>query len=489
MRNIQTIALLIAFSVFISTPLLAASGSIIESYDLPWPEDSIKYKAILDDPRPYYKEIDNFKKLVPEEVLKTLRIDDIEEAKKAWAEAVGFKSPDVVGKIAPEIKPGKYTLEDKTKYPFEKLMPPTLMKMWGKPGEGDTPRHGGCFTEFTIIPTTQRYHPPGTSRDTKKYEGQTKLDNDGFLVDDSYIAGRPFPRPQEPHKGWKYVWNHKLGGINWSWEDAYSISPEVSLDKNLREDRNGMALWYLFKYRGRSNIEPIGPWYDEEAEKERQATQAWFTYEKPRSEVGNIYYIMVYSDHSKLNELIAYYAPIRRIRKFTATDGQDTYPGRDATYDDDNFFNQSLSKTVYPYEVKVIEETEILWPSITDGSYYIDSKDSYMAKNVKLERRPVAFVEMKQLDKNYIYSKRIFIIDREYLAILCSMNFDQKGRLFRAWNGFYAFLPEFGVLDSPHFWVNDYIDEHSSYEQFRFYPAPGFNRDEVSVRALMRAVK
>ena len=34
---------------------------------------------------------------------------DVEEAKKQTAEILGFRSPELVGKIAPEIKLGKYT--------------------------------------------------------------------------------------------------------------------------------------------------------------------------------------------------------------------------------------------------------------------------------------------------------------------------------------------------------------------------------------------
>ena len=78
-------------------------------------EELEKAKADFDDPRPLFKEL-SYKKILPPEVYGKL-IFDVEEMKKLWAECVGFKSPDVVGKIAPEIKPGKYSYMDKGKYP------------------------------------------------------------------------------------------------------------------------------------------------------------------------------------------------------------------------------------------------------------------------------------------------------------------------------------------------------------------------------------
>ena len=97
------------------------AGEIIKNYANPAQVQAIK--KTLDDPRPYVKtQIELWGKEVKEYLS-----FDVEEGSRRWAELVGFKSPDLVGEIAPEIKPGKYTLEDKTKYPFDKLMPPHVL--------------------------------------------------------------------------------------------------------------------------------------------------------------------------------------------------------------------------------------------------------------------------------------------------------------------------------------------------------------------------
>ena len=62
-----------------------------------------KHKKMLDDPRPVLKEWGP-KQVIPKEMYAKLSWD-VEKMKNLWAEVVGFKAPDVVGKIAPEIKP------------------------------------------------------------------------------------------------------------------------------------------------------------------------------------------------------------------------------------------------------------------------------------------------------------------------------------------------------------------------------------------------
>jgi len=65
-----------------------------------------KHKKPFDDPRPYLKEFGP-KQVLPKDLYAKLSFDE-EKMRSLWSEIVGFRAPDVVGKIAPEIKPGKY---------------------------------------------------------------------------------------------------------------------------------------------------------------------------------------------------------------------------------------------------------------------------------------------------------------------------------------------------------------------------------------------
>ena len=48
----------------------------------------------------FIKNIEGYQKIMPPEVYKKVTYD-VEAMKRTWAEVVGFRSPDVVGKVVP----------------------------------------------------------------------------------------------------------------------------------------------------------------------------------------------------------------------------------------------------------------------------------------------------------------------------------------------------------------------------------------------------
>ena len=105
--------------LFLALAMMTSVGWA-QKYELGF-DELRKFKGPVDDPSPIYKKLEGYKKIIPPDVYKKVTYD-VEAMKKTWAETVGFRAPDVVGKVAPEIKPGKYTYKDKAKFPFEKLM-------------------------------------------------------------------------------------------------------------------------------------------------------------------------------------------------------------------------------------------------------------------------------------------------------------------------------------------------------------------------------
>ena len=87
-------------------------------YGVGW-DDILKAKANFDDPTHLFEKLPH-KDILPPEVWKSINYDQA-QMKQVWSEVVGFKAPDVVGKIAPELKPGKYTYQDKDKLPFQRI--------------------------------------------------------------------------------------------------------------------------------------------------------------------------------------------------------------------------------------------------------------------------------------------------------------------------------------------------------------------------------
>ncbi|RPJ01737.1 MAG: hypothetical protein EHM36_13140, partial [Deltaproteobacteria bacterium] len=143
------------FMVLFLAVVLGASAGWAQKYELSIKELE-KYKAPLDDPSPFYKNVEGFRKVMPPEAYKKVTYD-VETMKRVWAETIGFRAPDVVGKVFPEIKPGKYTYKDKEKLPFAKMMWKHLYDRFNLPPKSG-PRHVCYFTEIEIVPTRQYYH-------------------------------------------------------------------------------------------------------------------------------------------------------------------------------------------------------------------------------------------------------------------------------------------------------------------------------------------
>ena len=136
--------LVIFLAIGLVAPTLWAAGEFkITSQE--W----VKNKRLMDDPRPYLTTTLAYKKVLPPEVYSKLTYD-IEEMKKLWAECVGFKAPDEVGKIAPEIKPGTYSYKDKAKYPgLKELMIPLQYEFFKEGG----PPLAGSYAEIKVVHT------------------------------------------------------------------------------------------------------------------------------------------------------------------------------------------------------------------------------------------------------------------------------------------------------------------------------------------------
>ena len=440
-----------------------------------------KFKKPIDDPAPFYTNIAGFKKIMPPEAYKKVTYD-VETMKRVWAEAVGFKAPDVTGKIHPEIKPGKYTYRDKTKYPFDKMMWKHMYDRF-QPTPTSGKRHVGNFTEIEIVPTRQYYHPLPVAEATKQHMGAVKQTKDGYIMNETYTAGLPFPRPSGPHKAQQIMYNwdksYNLDG-EFYWEHVYGYTGD------LRNDYEGMATAYCVRMQGRVKVEPLG-WLDGRAKEQQEIRAFQYMSQAPRDLYGNITSQLYYIDANRPDLFLMYINSIRRIRKLTASDTQDPAVGQDMIYEDWQGFSQKLSPKRYPFKYEVIAESEFLVPITTDGSPYLSTGDGHTLKNLKFERRPCWVVQLTELDKNFVYSKRIFWMDKEILYPFHIENYDQKGRLYRTYDAIWGFIPEMGTYNQFHTLALDFVDTHSTAYHSYSYPALWLGRSDVSLGAMTKS--
>jgi hypothetical protein len=198
----------------------------------------------------------------------------------------------------------------------------------------------------------------------------------------------------------------------------------------------------------------------------------------------------MYDNPEKPDPSMVYVPSLRRIRKLSATDTQD--PTGDFTYDDQNMLLQKITPNRYPYKMDIIEDREYLqFFSYGTTPTWCDSKNGYALRDVICMRRPVYVLQMTQLDPNYVYSKRIYYIDKEIWSPVYNENYDQKGQLYRTqYYATYIFIPEGGFATSYGGYAvqRDYIDQHSSMGLIAVSPAP-WSRSRFSMQELIKRGK
>ena len=170
----------------------------------------------------------------------------------------------------------------------------------------------------------------------------------------------------------------------------------------------------------------------------------------------------------------------------TATDTQD--PQGDATYDDTGYLNQKITPKRYPYKFEIIAEREYLLPfGYNSGKTWVDSKSGFGLRQLAVTRRPCYVLQMTQLDPNYVYSKRVYYIDKETFIPGGGEFYDQKGRLYRTYNITRSFLPECGLVVSngTPAWQVDYLDVHSSTQTLTTMPAR-YQRSDFNLGKLVK---
>jgi len=469
--------LLICLCAVLMAPFARAEDKMPdpESY-IPDLKEIMKQKALVDDSRDLFKTY-HPKDTLPPDVWKFMHFD-IDKMKEMTAELVGFTAPERVGKIAPEIKPGKYTYKDLEKYPGlkELLLPHVRVNAGGPPLTCN-------IQDFEIVPTEQFHWSLPICEATKKNLGKTKLDKDGYRVAFTWDGGVPFPKPSGKFEAQQVYYNFEKRAHQWDF--SYLLATESdSCDKNLKVDKYNKMTGFWCKMMGRVFLPPFG-WLDERAKENGEYKAYSIVIAAPRVNRGTITLRYEYDDPYKMDVSMLYVPSLRRIRKMGTTDTQD--PQGDMTYDDTNFLSQKVTPVKNPYTFSV-ETREYLLPlAYNTSKAWVDSKNGYALRDLQFQRRPTYVLTMNQQDPNYTYSKRVYYIDHETFQPVYGVFYDQKGRLYRSYLVPYSFFPECGQLTSygqPAV-QTDFIDQHTTFQMLVYIPA-SWDRKYFTIQHLVK---
>lgn len=346
-----------------------------------------------------------------------------------WAKMRGFKAPDIVGKVAPEIKPGMVIdANNYTQFPgLKELLPECIYSRFD-------PNSYAPVTPIKIVETDQYHLSRGYLEKTLENAKTCKLAADGISLE-GYIGGMPFIHPKTGAELVQLLDNAYLG-------DSFAMRPmrlllynkKNEFEREIRQNLN------VLRYKGCTD------WKKDEIDNPKNlmyAVSGTFVY--PRDLSGTAYVRERYQASGTPDQFRIYIPSMRRIRRLSGRDTQDPLFGCDLVWDDYNFYWQKLSTTEFPNEYIFIGEGEQLAPTQTDYNWPDDRrtagyKDYYIDTSTgkaqlyygSYQRRPAYFLEIRSKDPAYVYSKRLISIDKETGIGLYAQMYDQKGRLWRS---------------------------------------------------------
>ena len=99
-------------------------------------------------------------------------------------------------------------------------------------------------------------------------------------------------------------------------------------------------------------------------------------------------------------------------------------------------------------------------------------------------------VEFKELDPNYMYSRRVYFVDIENQYLLHSEFFDQAGRLWRSWLRDIVLEDDTGYYTENLIDIVDHLNIHRTILDCKGIPNPRWVGPEYSdIKFLIRKAK
>lgn len=265
------------------------------------------------------------------------------------------------------------------------------------------------IVEMTEYPQSREYY-----KYTMKHKGTAKVGPNNELID--WKAGMPFVDPQNGAE------------LAWNLDRRQTVVDQCSFYANLNLYREGILerqyrwhYWNLY-YTGRVRVPPI---HDLPNNTGGIRMKESFIMLAPFDIKGFSFIRTRYEDVFKGDEVYSYIPAIRRIRRLTGADVCDPMLGSDVIYDDFESFRQKITPKMTFNMIKremLVPEYWLEYPPLKGCAYQLN-----------WQIRPVWVVEIFPHDPEYIYSKRVVVMDRQRLTGngYSSSTYDQKGRFSR----------------------------------------------------------
>jgi hypothetical protein len=346
------------------------------------------------------------------------------------------------------IPPGTIITEQNWKN-YSQFMNPGLQDLWA----GTYTWSLGPQFQMVIGPTMHYPEPPTYEKYTEEYSSQVKIATlpDGRHTLVGYVAGLPFPNPQEPMKGWKILAN-----------DWYAYVPEI-----ICNDTSGQLFRDRLGNVSTNEIIIVLRIYDHIADPGVPISDAanagvyyseYFELTKPEQARYTSILTIYYRDQTKNEDTFLFVPALRRTLRLSSAARCSPVFGSDATNDDTRHgaFNGNITKfdATYLGSQKVIVQPN---PDVIKSGFVENFLEPlYFPKPEigKWEVRDADVIDARHipsLQSGYCYGKRVLYCDKESHNAKWAELYDENMKL---WKIFYD--PQ-GMVKLPgggSYWTN-----------------------------------
>ena len=281
------------------------------------------------------------------------------------------------------------------------LLPPSdvmRVKEWGL-----------TIPEFKYVPWISR----GSWKEaTEKYSKQCKIDENGILR--GWDGGTPFPNTKKLEE---MMWNYKKMNNG---DDRY-CDEDLYLNSFKRGEKKVRVKYTNYKMIGRVQSPPV-PDVPNNPQRNDFKRMTFITDPFELRGFGTLEYS--YEDERKESDFWIYIPSLRRVRRASAASRQDTWDGTELIIDDfDGFSGKTIEHTY-----KLIGEKEMLVPNDVLLPFKKDERQPLFWTYAKT---PVYVIEAIPKDPNYVYSKRIFYLQKDGWNLAGTEIYDKTGKLWK----------------------------------------------------------
>ncbi|HUY18772.1 MAG TPA: DUF1329 domain-containing protein [Candidatus Binataceae bacterium] len=368
------------------------------------------------------------------------------------------------------IAPGTIITE-KNWQQYKQFMTPGLQYLWA----GTYTWKLGPNVQFVVGPTQHYPEPPTYEKYTEEYASKVGIKTlpDGRHILLNYVAGLPFPKPQDPMKGWKILAN-----------DWYAYVPHIICNDasgQVFRDRMGNVTTnqFVLVLRIYDHIADPGVPIQDPAGAGLYYTE-YFELTKPEQARYTAVMTIYYQDQSRNEDTFLFVPALRRTLRLSSAARCSPVFGSDATNDDTRHgaFNGNITKfdADYQGEKRILEMPNP--DPIKSGFLENFVPPLYFPKPEigKWEVRGVDVINVHRipsLKKGYCYGSRVLYCDKESHNAMWDELYDANMKLWKV-----SYDPQ-GLVKVPgvgSYWTNaawgNIIDMQNVHESWVYLSGP-----------------